>query len=355
MFVTLVFNKKRVKTNYLHYIFFFWVVIYVFNLLMVQLVNINLEVIALVSKLLIPVFLYLYFRINIKNILELKYFLITILMSFIPSVFVFMYDAFLGGQFYSARGVIRMDTEYADVASLGQIATVALIISSYLYLSSIEQKNNKFLFIFIVVSLIGFSTILLIAHASSTAIFFLTFILFLTFLLKSKIVQFIILATVLVIPMYFTFQTEINNYYEIMFEKEFNTIQEEGGLLTSDNAMRGRTGRWNRMLAVYSDQNIVVQLIGGTGIVYPEMIGHGPHNDYLRILFASGIVGLSLYVLFWIVLLLLSFRYRDSRLFLIIATSFQVLLLSISLTPSSYVDLNFFVMAVLAVFVKQLK
>ena len=78
---------------------------------------------------------------------------------------------------------------------------------------------------------------------------------------------------------------------------------------TNDCSGIWRISHWRTCVDVVADANIV-QLLCGHGIASSTLLLYNdPHNDYLRVLIEQGIIGLSLYIAFFLTM----FRRIDSR------------------------------------------
>jgi hypothetical protein len=78
---------------------------------------------------------------------------------------------------------------------------------------------------------------------------------------------------------------------------------------TNDCSGIWRISHWRTCVDVVADANIV-QLLCGHGITSSSLLLYNePHNDYLRVLIEQGIIGLSLYIAFFLTV----FRRIDSR------------------------------------------
>lgn len=104
------------------------------------------------------------------------------------------------------------------------------------------------------------------------------------------------------------------------------------------------------MLEKFSSEAVPVQFFG-----YPlkfdyvfQFIGIGSHNYFIRILFATGILGLILYLRFLSVVFRRNEALGPAQRFLLYATFAALLFYSISVTPTFYAPFMYFVMAVFA-------
>ncbi len=127
-------------------------------------------------------------------------------------------------------------------------------------------------------------------------------------------------------------------------------IQVYEGQQNTDRLLHGRVGRWRSMLELFSAESVPVQFFG-----FPlkfkyvfQFIGIGSHNDFIRMLFGTGIIGLRSY-------LILLFRIWLRRLvlglaqnYLLTATMLALIFYSISVTPTFYAPFMYFALSVFA-------
>jgi O-antigen ligase len=80
----------------------------------------------------------------------------------------------------------------------------------------------------------------------------------------------------------------------------------------------------------------------------PGLLGSGAHNDYLRIIYAAGLLGLAAYLFMLILIIMRSRQMLKSQRFLLRGMLVIVLLMSISTTPTFYVNINYTFMTIVA-------
>jgi O-antigen ligase len=116
-----------------------------------------------------------------------------------------------------------------------------------------------------------------------------------------------------------------------------------------DQALHGRVWAWKRHWNYFvSESSPVERLVGLIGRKSPGLLGSGPHNDYLRIIYAAGFLGLGAYLFMLFLLFARSRRMPKSQRFLVRGMLLIILLMSVSTTPSFYVNINYIFMTVLA-------
>ena len=105
------------------------------------------------------------------------------------------------------------------------------------------------------------------------------------------------------------------------------------------NGLNGRIGRWERYFDIWMALPFYSKMIGvpTSGSQYSVlMCSNGMHNDYVRNLFAAGIIGVSFYLLFLISIVYRATFFRIPEKFLIIGAVLSIALHSISTVPLAY-------------------
>jgi O-antigen ligase len=106
-------------------------------------------------------------------------------------------------------------------------------------------------------------------------------------------------------------------------------------------AFHGRVGRWERLWENFSREPITGQILGMpyTMTEFSSQIVGGSHNDFLRILFLTGFIGLILYLFFVLQVFIQIRKFNTSYQFLLLGALSIVMLYSISTLPLLYMPL----------------
>jgi len=118
----------------------------------------------------------------------------------------------------------------------------------------------------------------------------------------------------------------------------------------SDKLLHGRVGRWRMMLQLFSAESVAVQFLGFPltfDYVY-HFVGIGSHNDFIRILFATGILGLVLYLNFISKIFSRASGLGVAQRYLVYTVLFALILYSVSVTPTFYAPFMYFALTVFA-------
>jgi hypothetical protein len=182
-----------------------------------------------------------------------------------------------------------------------------------------------------------------IKHLVSIAVFFVVIGLFLFHDVKRRVIQiaFYSIITIVAVVMYGDdFYLEVVNP---RVEKEIEVIQ---GEREQTQAFHGRMSRWTWLWGNYKRSSFFAKMVG-----YPwdmgyssHMVGINVHNDYLRMLFFTGIIGFITYLVFLgRIIRRIKYLNKADR-FVSIALLSSLLLYSITTIPTIYVGfLNVYV------------
>lgn len=140
--------------------------------------------------------------------------------------------------------------------------------------------------------------------------------------------------------------TENTVVFEVQrsFNKEFMALE---GEVNEDTAFGGRLGWWRRQFGDFQEQDISGVLFGGFDTQSGRSAKGGGHNDYIRALMQTGVVGLAAYLLLLVssgVALYRLYRRRRTPFNLIVLVVFASWMIeTLGLTPSLYPSFQWFV------------
>lgn len=303
-----------------------------------------------VLKITIPVYLYFFLRLFISDLRDLHGILQSFLYSTLFVVILLVYEVFINPiSVQESRGLERIQASFGDVVSYGMYITFAVIIATYFFFARqhvVRFKRRMVLLgtvlVFAILGLVN------IYHTASYSVFASLILLFVAYNLRSEN-RAVAIGLVLVAGFIITVWGS-----EVMQDKVspliLTDIQVYEGQQDTDRLLHGRVGRWRSMLELFSSESIPVQFFG-----FPlkfkyvfQFIGIGSHNDFIRMLFGTGIIGLALY-------LNLLFRVWRRRLvlglaqnYLLIATLVALIFYSISVTPTFYAPFMYFALTIFA-------
>ncbi len=303
-----------------------------------------------VLKLSMPVYIYFFLRVFITDLRDLHGLLQCFLYSGIFVVALLVYEVFINPiRVEESRGLARIQGNFGDVVSYGMYIVFAIISAAYFYFSRQHLISlKKRLQLLIPVALFGLLGILNIHHTATYTVFVLVVGLFVMFNLRTQN-KGMGIGFIVVIGM------ALSVWGGQLVEEKLTPLVETdlavyAGEQNTDKLLHGRVGRWRMMLDKFSAEEVHVQFFG-----YPlkmeyvyQFIGIGSHNDFIRMLFATGAVGLAFY-LFYLFSLTRRFPYLGTaQRFLLMSILLALLFYSISVTPTYYAPFMYFAMTIFA-------
>lgn len=344
---------RRYKSLIADFSFGAWSVIVIFNLLILLSTYFDFDTITDVLKYSTPLFLFYY----VRHFVGSKVHLIGLLQSFYYSAFIpsalLIYEITIepiNPEYLSESrgGGARIQGAYADIMNYAIYITGALIVRCYFFLRSVRAKkvtrakiiNLSVVIIICFVGLIG------IKQTSSWVVATFLISLFLMFNLNNKkgVIAVMFILPIAILIGLSTFESKI----EPLITKEYSVIEGDARLESSFN---GRMSRWIKYFEIWSDMPISSNLMGTSLSGHekvPNMLGGGMHSDFVRVIFLTGIIGFSLYLMFFMFIGNRVKKVSFPDKFLIWGAIGSVLLYSISTTPLLYAPLIYCLFPVFA-------
>lgn len=249
-------------------------------------------------KLSMPVYIYFFLRLLIRSQKDLDGVLQTFLYSALFVVAIFLFEILVNPvKVLKTRGLERIQGSYGDVMNYAIYMAQGFLISCYFYLknksfaSPITQNRNLIITIILCVA-----CLFKISHTASYAVFISLTGLFIVFNLKTnKTGGFLLIFAIVALGYFFGAET---------IEKKINPLIKTDlavyeGKKETGRLLHGRVSRWQSMLEEYAAFPVQAQLFG-MPLTIKESYAHistGAHNDFIRILFYTGLFGLILYLL----------------------------------------------------------
>lgn len=301
-----------------------------------------------VLKITMPAYLFFFLRILIRSRRDLHGVLNSFLYSAAFVALILLFEIFINPiSIEESRGLERIQGSFGDVVSYGMYIVFSTAIAGYYFFSRQHEVSvRKLTWLAAMVALISLLGLVNIHHTATYSIFLMLIGLFFLFNFKTShrgVGLGILLAVGLGIAVFGS---------ELIYEKITPLVETDlavyQGEKDSDQLFHGRMGRWRFMLNNFFLEGAHVQLFG-LPLTFENVyayIGIGPHNDLVRILFATGFLGLFLYMRF---LVLVFFRKRILGLaqqFLLYSTMASLLFYSISITPTFYAPFLYFALSV---------
>lgn len=301
-------------------------------------------------KLAMPVYLFFFIRLLIRDLRDLHGIIQSFLYAGAIVAGLLLFEVLVNPiGIEESRGLQRIQGSFGDVVSYGMYIIFALIGATYFFFSRNHVNTlAKRLTLFGIVLAISLLGLVNIHHTATYTVFFLVNSLFLLFNFRKGDpgTGFVLILFAGLALSYFG-SSLIEEKITPLIETDLAVYS---GEQDTDRLLHGRVGRWRVMLEKFSSESVVVQFLG-----YPlkfdyvfQFIGIGSHNDFIRILFATGILGLLLYIRLLVVVFRRSGFLGPAQRFLLYATFAALLFYSISVTPTFYAPFMYFALAVFA-------
>lgn len=299
-------------------------------------------------KLSMPVYLFFFLRLYIRSQKDLDGLLQTFIYSSLFVVGVFLFELIVNPiKVLKTRDLERIQGYYGDVMNYAIYLSQGFLIMCYFYF---RRKNTQSLSVrmrnLILVVVLCIACLFKISHTATYGVFAAIFLLFILFNLKTnKTAGFLLIIGISLIGYFFGSEAIEKNIAPLL--KTDVAVYE--GKKANERLLHGRVGRWKDMLEQYSNFPIATQFVGMPSILknsYAE-VSTGAHNDFVRILFFTGYLGLLVYLLTFVFLFSqLKYLPPDTH-FLALGTLAILILYSISTCPTLYAPMLYILYAVL--------
>lgn len=306
--------------------------------------------IEFVLKLSLPVYVYYFLRRFVGSSRDLDGILQTVLYASIIVAIILVYELVSGPiRMEESRGMARIQGNFGDVVSYGIYIALATLAAGYFYFRDklAHKSTRKSLMNLAIVAFVSMLALFNMHHVASYAVFLAIAGLFAMYNMKvNREVGVFVMIILAGGAMYFG-----QGFFEESIAPLIETdMQVYAGEQDTERLLHGRMGRWMHMLNLFSEQGIFVQFFGfPLNFEYAfHYIGIGAHNDFIRMLFFTGFVGLLLYLSMLFYAFRRAQKLRESHRFLLIGLLMAVVLYSISTTPTMYAPFIYIVMAVFA-------
>lgn len=300
-------------------------------------------------KLSMPVYIYFFLRLLVRSQRDLDGILQTFIYSALFVVAIFLFEIVVNPvKVLKTRGLERIQGSYGDVMNYAIYMSQGLVISCYFYLKNKSFANpvvqNRNLIITIILCV---ACLFKISHTASYAVFISIIGLFVMFNLRTNKTGGVILILLIVTLGYFFGSETIEKKINPLIKTDLAVYE---GKKETGRLLHGRVSRWQNMLEEYSEFPIPAQLFG-MPLTIKESYAHistGAHNDFIRVLFYTGLSGLIVYLL-----ILFNFFKRLKLLssenhFLALGMSIILIFYSISTCPTLYPPMIYIIFSVLS-------
>jgi O-antigen ligase len=300
----------------------------------------------------LPIYIYFFARVFIQSKRDLDGILTSFLYSGIFVAAILLYELLFGAiRIVESRGLERIQGSFGDVVSYGIYLTFCFLIATYFYFSRKNEISKiKRIRLILVVGALCILTLFNIHHVASYTVFLGIFLLFMVFNFKENRGSAFMLSFMLLIVFSFFGQSLMEEKINPLIKTDISVYEDD---TDSDRLLHGRVGRWGKLIDKFTDENAFSQFFG-----YPlsfnkakkvyRVVSVHPHNDFLRILFLSGYLGLFYYIVLLIMLYQRAKKIAHATKYLAFGTLGILLLYSISVVPTFYPPFMYIVMSVFA-------
>jgi hypothetical protein len=262
--------------------------------------------------------------------------LTTMFYASIFPLFNLIYDVFFGG----GGDAARVHGMFPDVINYASYLLFSVIIIIYFYFQrrkSPMMMNIKpvFIIIYLGIVLIGMWKI---KHMASIAVFFVIVGLFLRHDMKRRVIQIMLYSIIVIV----TILVYGDDFYEEVInprvEKEVEVIE---GQREQTQAFHGRMWRWQWLWGEWERSSFFAKMVGypwGMGFSR-HMVGINVHNDFLRMLFFTGIIGFITWLVFLSRIIRRIKYLNKADKFISLALLASLFLYSVTTLPTIYVGL----------------
>lgn len=325
-----------------------------FNAIAILIQNrISMEVLQVSLKITLPVYIMYYSRRYLSDETDQIGIVYTVLLSCVIPAFFIIYENVVGPiRVEESRGYERYSGIYADVFNYSIYTILAGVSLGYYHLRMVRIKGKgivKWLLAYFAIAVV---VLFSIYHIATWVAFIAIMAILMTYILKNPVILIMLVSAFALL-----FATGVFDDITAQLEEDeivSNEIEILRGERPIEQAGHGRMARWSYQISIWKETSALSKLFGGGFDDYlSRNLGFFmifPHNDYLRIMFTSGIFGLILYIMFLIVSLVGGIRSLNTEeRFMYTALVVVTVIYSISMVPTIYTS---FVMPVYAMSAK---
>lgn len=246
-------------------------------------------------------------------------------------------------------GGFRMRGPYADVMTYAIYIVGILMSMGYFYLTKIYSNkkmkygSQKMIAVFGICILGLFA----IKHVSTWGVFLAMLALLMVFNVgNAKGILMALFVCALILPIYGN-QIYVKQIKPLI-DKEIRVAE---GEIDEQAAFNGRMWRWEIYFKIWAAMPFYSHLFGtpfsGEDIV-PIMVSAGMHNDFVRLLFLVGFVGVGLYIFFLLRFTIMFNSFKPPEKFLLLGAAAAWWMHSFSTLPTLYSSYMYLIFSVIA-------
>jgi O-antigen ligase len=247
------------------------------------------------------------------------------------------------------RGYERFEGLYADVLTYAIYIVGALLVAGYLMLD--EESKEPFRIRarrMVLVSALAVTGLMSMQHTASWAVAAtLLGLLFIHSIGKRQMPVMVFMLLVGLTGFLFV-GDQIGDRISSALETDIAVYEGEKDV---GRAFHGRVSRWQNYINYWESRPALDKMLGislTSERPQPAMLGSGIHNDFMRVAFASGLIGLFAYLCIYIALFAKSWQGTKADRFLAWGAMAIMLLYSVTTTPTLYFPLLYLCLPVFA-------
>jgi hypothetical protein len=345
--MAIVVYRKKDKSIF-DFLFGIWAVLMLISLLFMFIFDpLSKAFLEYLLKLTMPIYLFFFLRLFIRSRRDLDGILQTFIYSSFFVIAVFLFELFVKPiKALESRGLERIQGSYGDVMNYAIYVSLGLLIICYFYLRNKNVtsflKMNRNLVITVILCL---ACLFKMSHTASYGVFLVILALFIIFNLKSNKTVGIISIVVISLLGYLFGASTIEEKIAPLIQTDIAVYE---GKKENERLLHGRVGRWKMMMEEYSEFPIKAQFFGMPLILTEtySYVGTGSHNDFIRIIFYTGFLGLLVYLLI-IINMFLRLKFLNSNDYFLALGTFMILFMySVSTCPTLYAPMLYIIYAV---------
>jgi hypothetical protein len=341
------------SNNRIHRLFNIWSALIIFNTIFILLQRSDLiSIIQWILKLSMPVYLFFFLRIFIKQKTDFTGLLTTFLYSSAVAAVMLLYELLVKPiSIVYSRGLERLQGGYADVMNYAIYITFGFLVLTYFYFSYKYKKSNLKigLFFLMLMGVLCFAGLIGISHTASYAVFAALLLLFIAGSTRRLGYVSFVVVTVILVATYFYGNQFYDQKIDPLAAKEVEIFR---GTRDESQLFHGRMERWQYGWKNFKGSPVTAWLFGyPTSLKNPFFnISIGIHNDYLRIFYLTGIAGICSYFLFIFSIWRRNKFFQMPERYLLYGSLAILLLYSVSTTPTFYANFLYILFTIFAYF-----
>lgn len=336
--------------SFLDWVFSVWGVLLFFSALMMVFDNPSVEMLGEAIRQATPVFIYFFVRHLIRSKRDLIGVLTTFLYGSVVPFGMILFERLVMplDSIVHTRGFGRYSGLYADVVSYAIYVIGAFLIVGYFFLDQENRESfGKRAWRLVIIGSLCILGLLSMHHTSSWGVAAALIGLLALHATSSKQVSLALFVVFVGIAGFLLVGDRINERVGTAVRSEVAVLEGEKDV---DRAFHGRMTRWSYYFAEWEKVMLLEELFGAN-LEPDDILGGvmaGIHNDYLRILFSTGWVGLIVYLAFYALLFIKTLDMSSNEKFLVRGAMAIMLLYSITTVPTLYMPLLYLSFSVFA-------